>query len=393
MKNIRKISTYTPTWIEINLGAIRHNLSQVRKLISSDTAILAPVKANAYGHGILEVSKVLACSGVDYLGVSTIDEALLLSRNGFKKTPILMLGSVLTQAAGLIVENNITQTIGDIGLASAINSCAKKQGKRAKVHVKVDTGMGRIGVWHKDALRLITALSGMENIQIEGIFSHFSSSDENKIITHKQTEDLLSLVREIEALGINIRYKHIANSMAVIDYENSHMNLIRPGLVLYGLWPRQSLSNSRIRLKPALSLKSSVVFLKDVPPGRGISYGHTHKTKKHTTIATIPIGYGDGLNRRLSNKGHVIIRGKKAPIVGRVCMDQIMVDTGHIKSVQSGDIVTVIGRHGKETITVEEIACFCDTIPYEVICWLDKRVPRIYKPEPGDVSLGDRLQS
>ena len=393
MKNIRKISTYTPTWIEINLGAIRHNLSQVRKLISSDTAILAPVKANAYGHGILEVSKVLACSGVDYLGVSTIDEALLLSRNGFKKTPILMLGSVLTQAAGLIVENNITQTIGDIGLASAINSCAKKQGKRAKVHVKVDTGMGRIGVWHKDALRLITALSGMENIQIEGIFSHFSSSDENKIITHKQTEDLLSLVREIEALGINIRYKHIANSMAVIDYENSHMNLIRPGLVLYGLWPRQSLSNSRIRLKPALSLKSSVVFLKDVPPGRGISYGHTHKTKKHTTIATIPIGYGDGLNRRLSNKGHVIIRGKKAPIVGRVCMNQIMVDTGHIKSVQSGDIVTVIGRHGKETITVEEIACFCDTIPYEVICWLDKRVPRIYKPEPGDVSLGDRLQS
>jgi alanine racemase len=372
------MSTYTPTWIEIDLKAIRHNLLQARKLIRSDTAVLAPVKANAYGHGILEVSKTLACAGVDYLGVSTIDEALLLRRNDLKKIPILMLGSVLTQAAGVVVGNNITQTVSDIGLALAINSCAKKQDKRAKVHVKIDTGMGRIGVWHKDALRLIAALSVMENIQIEGIFSHFSSSDENSVITHRQMRDFSSLIEEIDELGMSIKYRHMANSMAVIDYENSHMNLIRPGLILYGLWPRPNLSSSRIKLKPALSLKSRVVFLKDVPPGRGISYGHTHKTKKHTTIATIPIGYGDGLNRRLSNKGHVIIRGKKAPIAGRVCMDQIMVDTGHIENVKLGDIVTVIGRHGQQSIAVEEIAGLCDTIPYEVICWLDKRVPRKY---------------
>jgi alanine racemase len=376
------MSIYTPTWIEIGLDAIRHNLLQIRRLVSSDTVILAPVKANAYGHGILKISETLVDSGVGYLGVSTIDEAVCLRNNGFRKIPILMLGSVLDKAAGIIVENNITQAVSDLGLALAINRCAKIQGKRAKVHVKIDTGMGRIGAWHKDALHLIMAVSKMKNIEIEGVFSHFSSSDENKIITHRQIDNFLSLLVEAETAGICIKYKHIANSMAVIDYKRSHMNLIRPGLILYGLWPRSGLSSRRVRLKPALSLKSRIVFLKDVPPGRAISYGGTHTTKKHTLIATIPIGYGDGLNRRLSNKGHVIIRGKKAPIVGRVCMDQIMVDAGHIKNVKSGDAVTLIGKDGKEIITVEEIAGICDTIPYEITCWLDKRVPKKYINNP-----------
>ena len=379
MANIRNTSTYAPTWIEIDINAIRHNLSQIKKLISNDTAILAPVKANAYGHGILEVSEALVDLSVDYLGVSTIDEAILLRKNGFNKIPILMLGSVLSKAAGLIVENNVTQTVGDMRLALAIEKCAKKQGKLAKVHVKIDTGMGRIGVWHKDAMHLIKALCKMKNLRLEGVFSHFSSSDESSVLTHNQMQDFLCLIEEIERLGIHIKYKHMANSMAVIDYKSSHMNLIRPGLILYGLWPKPSLSSSKIRLKPALTLKSSVVFLKDVPPGRTISYGGTHTTKNHTTIATIPIGYGDGLNRRLSNKGYVIVRGKRAPIIGRVCMDQIMVDVGNIAGVKIGDIVTMIGKQSKEFITVEEIAGLCDTIPYEVVCWLDKRVPRVYK--------------
>ena len=378
MSNGTNKSTYAPTWIEIDLGAIRHNLSQIKKLVRNDTAILAPVKANAYGHGILEISRVLADSGVDYLGVSTIDEAILLRKNGFRKVPILMLGSVLSEAASLIVGNNITQAVGDMRLALAIEKCAKKQGKLAKVHVKIDTGMGRIGVWHKDAMHFVRALCKMKNLRLEGIFSHFSSSDESSALTHRQVQDFLSLIEEIERLGIHIKYKHMANSMAVIDYKSSHMNLIRPGLILYGLWPKPSLSSSKIKVKPALALKSSIVFLKDVPPGRTISYGGTHTTKNHTTIATIPIGYGDGLNRRLSNKGYVIVRGKRAPIIGRVCMDQIMVDVGNIVGVKVGDIVTMIGRQFKESITVEEIAVLCDTIPYEVICWLDKRVPRVY---------------
>ena len=247
------------------------------------------------------------------------------------------------------------------------------------MHIKIDTGMGRIGVWHEDAMRLVLALCNMKNLKIEGIFSHFSSSDENSVLTHTQIQVFLSLIEDIEKSGIHIRYKHMANSMAVIDYNNSHMNLIRPGLILYGLWPKPSQSKVKINLRPALSLKSRIVFLKDVPPGRTISYGGTHTTKKHTTIATIPIGYGDGLSRRLSNKGYVIVRGQRAPIIGRVCMDQIMVDVGNIAGVKIGDIVTMIGKQSKEFITVEEIAGLCDTIPYEVVCWLDKRVPRVYK--------------
>jgi alanine racemase len=373
------MGNYNPTWIEIDLGAIRHNLLQIRKLIKTGTAVLAPVKANAYGHGILEVSDVLIDSGVDYLGVSTIDEALLLRKNGFKKVPILMLGSVLKKAAGVIIDNNISQTIADIYLAQAFNNQAKKQGKRAKVHIKIDTGMGRIGVWHEDAMHLITGLYSMKNLEIEGIFSHFSSSDENSILTHRQIEDFLSLIKEIERRGISIKYKHIANSMAVIDYEVSHMNLIRPGLILYGLLPRQGFAGNSIKLRPALSLKSSIVFLKDVPPGRTISYGGTHITKTHTKIATIPIGYGDGFNRMLSSRAHVIIRGKYAPITGRVCMDQIMADVGNIPGVKTGDAVTLIGTQDRLTIKVEDIAGLCNTIPYEVVCWLDKRVPKIYK--------------
>ena len=376
---VQNKSTYAPTRIEIDLKAIRYNLSQIKKLINSDTAILAPVKANGYGHGILQVSEVLVGSGIDYLGVSTVDEAVLLRENGFKKTPILMLGSILAQAACHIVEYNITQAVGDAQLALAINKCARKQGKRAKVHIKIDTGMGRIGVWHEDAMRLVLAVCNMKNLKIEGIFSHFSSSDENSVLTHTQIQVFLSLIEAIEKSGIHIRYKHMANSMAVIDYNNSHMNLIRPGLILYGLWPKPSQSKVKINLRPALSLKSRIVFLKDVPPGRAISYGGTHTTKKHTTIATIPIGYGDGLSRRLSSKGHVVIRGQRAPMIGRVCMDQIMVDVGNVKGVKKGDTVTLIGRQGNESISVEEIAGLCDTIPYEVVCWLDKRVPRFYK--------------
>ena len=375
---VQNKSTYAPTRIEIDLKAIRYNLSQIKKLINSNTAILAPVKANGYGHGILQVSEALVRSGIDYLGVSTVDEAILLRENGFKKTPILMLGSILAQAACHIVEYNITQTVGDVQLASAINKCARKQGKQAKVHIKIDTGMGRIGVWHEDTMRLVLALCNMKNLKIEGIFSHFSSSDENSVLTHTQIQVFLSLIEAIEKSGIHIRYKHMANSMAVIDYNNSHMNLIRPGLILYGLWPKPSQSKVKINLRPALSLKSRIVFLKDVPPGRAISYGGTHTTKKHTTIATIPIGYGDGLSRRLSNKGHVIIRGQRVPIIGRVCMDQIMVDVGHVSDVKVGDIATLIGRQGRQSITVQEIAGLCDTIPYEVVCWLDKRVPRKY---------------
>jgi alanine racemase len=375
----RYMDTYLPTWMEIDLKAIRHNLLQIRKLVGNDVSILAPVKANAYGHGILEISRVFADMGVDYLGVGTIDEALLLRRNGFKKMPILMLGSILPEAIDTIIKNNITQTIGDIDLASQINKHARVLNKKAKVHVKIDTGMGRIGIWHQHALEYIDSLKDMDNLDMQGIFSHLSSADENSVETRKQIKDFLDLVEEIDLKKINIPLRHIANSIAALNYKDSHMNLIRPGIMLYGILPKKGLKARGLSLKPAMSVKSRIVFLKDISPGRSIGYGRTHIIKRHTRIATIPIGYGDGLSRSLSNKGFVLIRGKKAPIVGRICMDQIMADVGNIVDAGLGDEVVVMGKQGGIEINAHEIACLCDTIPYEIICCFDKRIPKIYK--------------
>ena len=369
---------YRPTWIEVDLNAIRHNFLQIRKHTGKDTAILVPVKANAYGHGMLETCDTLVRSGVDYLGVGTIDEAIFLRRNGFVKTPILMLGSVLTSVVEHIVRNNITQTVGDMRLARAIDKCAGRIGKKARVHIKIDTGMGRIGIWHEDAIRLISKISRLGNVKIEGIFSHFPSADEDRLLTHRQIKYFLSLLQDVKRAGINITYSHMANSMAVVDYKDSHMNLIRPGLMIYGLSPKPGAFSGKISLKPALCLKSKIVFIKNVPPGRKISYGGTHITTCHTKIATVPIGYGDGLNRRLSNNGKVLVGGKKAPIIGMVCMDQVMIDLKHIDHAKTGDEVVIIGSQNNLRISAEEIAKLCDTIPYEVVCWFDKRIARKY---------------
>jgi len=370
---------YLPAWIEVDLSAIRHNLSCVKRLIAKETAVLAPVKANGYGHGILQVSKALVESGIDYLGVSTVDEAILLRENGFKKEPILMLGAILPQAADIIVRYNITQAVGDACLARALDIAAKKQGTRAKVHIKVDTGMGRIGIWHQVAEKAIIKICNMKNLDVEGLFSHCSSAGEDHTATHKQINAFLSLVESVEKKGIYLKYKHIANSMAVVDYKYSHMNLIRPGIMLYGLCPYPVSFGRRVRLKPAMSLMSRVVFLKKVPAGRNISYGSTYTTTKQSVIATVPIGYGDGLSRKLSNRGYFIIKGRKTPIAGRVCMDQTMVDAGNISDIKVGDKVVLIGSQGKVHITANDIARICHTIPYEVICGFDKRIPKVYK--------------
>ena len=377
----RKASSprYRPTWIEVDLNAIKHNFLHIRKSVSKDTAILVPVKANAYGHGILEVATTLVTSGVDYLGVGTTDEGVLLRRKGFK-IPILVLGSIIPSEIEAIVKYNITQTVGDIELARKINNYCKKLGKKQKVHIKIDIGMGRIGIWHEEAMDLISAISKLKYIEVEGVFTHLSSADEDKALTNKQIDDFKRLISKIEDNKLNIRYKHMANSTASIDYKESHLNLIRPGLMVYGLYPRKVKSNSRISLKPALSLKSRVVFIKEVPPGRRISYGGTHTTKSYTDIATIPIGYGDGLNRTLSNVGSVLINKKQAPIVGRVCMDSIMVDLGKDSKVKIGDEVVLIGSQGSKSISIEKIADTCKTIPYEVACWFDKRIPYKYTP-------------
>ncbi|OGX42701.1 MAG: alanine racemase [Omnitrophica WOR_2 bacterium RIFCSPLOWO2_12_FULL_51_24] len=373
-----KAGTSRPTWTEIDLDAIVHNYHAIKARLSKKTSVLAVVKANAYGYGMVEVARRLQKEKVPYLGVASVDEGITLRRAGIK-TPILVLSSVLPKEVEYALYYDLTLTVCDRDLAAAIDRTARKLKKQALVHVKIDTGMGRLGVWHDEAGRLIKDLLGFKNIVIEGIFTHFASADEEDIrYTGRQIENFKRLAAEMEISGIEIQYVHAANSAGAMLYKDSHFNMVRPGLMLYGLYPNRKLA-SVVKLKPALSLKTRIIYLKKTPPGRFISYGRTHMTETETVIATLPIGYADGLNRRLSNRAEMLVRGRRAPIVGRICMDHTMIDVGGIRGVKVGDEVTVIGSQKGEAITVEEVAELLETIPYEVVCWISAHVPRVYK--------------
>ncbi len=372
-----KIKMSRPTWTEIDLDAIAHNYRAIKNRLTKGTDVLAVVKANAYGYGMVEVARRFAKEKVPYLGVASVDEAILLRKAGIK-LPILILSSILPKEVKEALEYDLTLTVCDGDLPPAIDKAAHKLNKRALVHVKVDTGMGRLGIWHDEADRLIEEVLAFKNIILEGIFTHFSSADEEEAhYTVRQIDNFKRLIADIELKGAEIRYVHAANSAGAVLYKDSHFNMVRPGLMLYGLYPNEAITRI-VKLKPALSLKTRIIFLKRTPAGRNISYGRTYTTKKETIIATLPIGYADGLNRRLSNKGEVIIKGKRAPIVGRICMDHTMIDVGDVDGVKVGDEVVLIGTQGSQTITVEEIARLLDTIPYEVVCWISARVPRVY---------------
>lgn len=373
-----KVESSRPTWTEIDLDSIVYNYHALKARLSEETSVLAVVKANAYGYGMVEVARRLQKEKVPYLGVASVDEGATLRRAGIK-TPILVLSSVLPKEAEYALYYNLTLAVCDRELAAAIDTAARKLKRHALVHVKVDTGMGRLGVWHDEAGRLIKDLLGFKNIIIEGIFTHFASADEENVrYTGRQIENFKRLAVQTEISGIEIQYVHAANSAGAVLYKDSHFNMVRPGLMLYGLYPNRMLA-SVVKLKPALSLKTKIIYLKKTPPGRFISYGRTHMTERETVIATLPIGYADGLNRRLSNRGEMLVRGRYAPIVGRICMDHTMIDVGGIRGVKVGDEVTVIGSQRGEAITVEEVAELLETIPYEVVCWISARVPRIYK--------------
>lgn len=367
---------YRPTWAEVDLRAIEYNYKQVRKMVGKNINIMVVVKANAYGHGTVEVASVLERLGVNYLGVATTDEAVRLREHDIK-APILVLGSVLPSEVKIAMEKDITLTLCGKELIYAIKEEAK-DGRKAKVHIKIDTGMGRIGVWHEEAINFIKNLATEDSIIIEGIYTHFSSAGRDDFFTQYQIEAFEALLTKLEAFDIRIPLRHAANSIATVDIARSHQNLVRPGLVIYGMYPKRTFPKL-IKLKPALSLKTKIVFVKETPPGRSISYGRTFITQKHTRIATLPIGYADGLFRNLSNKAEVLVRGHRAPIVGKVTMDQTMIDVGHIRGVKIGDEVVIIGRQGRDEIRAEKLARLAGTIAYEIICSISNRVPRIYK--------------
>ncbi len=290
---------YRPTWAEVNLKSLVYNLGQVRKTLSPKTKILATVKADAYGHGLIPVARKLAGCGVDYFGVASIDEGIKLRKARIKE-PILILGLILKNDIAPLFRYKLVPTVCSFDFALELNRQARKLGQVIKIHIKVDTGMSRIGVAHEQALELIRKIKRLKNIEIEGIFTHFAFADMDKEFTSQQINLFNKLITQLKKYGINIPLAHTANSMGVLGYPNSHFNMVRPGLVLYGLYPKPGL---KIKFKPVLSLKTKVLYIKRVPKSCGISYGHIYMTKKETTVITLPIGYGDGYPRNLSNVG------------------------------------------------------------------------------------------
>ncbi len=364
---------YRPTWAEVNLDNLAHNLFQVKKLLAAGTKVMVTIKADAYGHGLIPVAKKLVSCGVDYLGVASIDEGIRLRKANIN-IPILVLGLVLKKDIAPLFSYKLSTTVCDEELPLALNRKARALGKSINVHIKVDTGMGRLGVLAGDAYALVKKIQELKFIHTEGVFTHFAFADLNRDFTEYQIDLFNRLIAKLNKQSIHIPLIHAANSMGILDYKNSHFNMVRPGLVIYGLYPKENLN---IGLKPALSLKTKIVYFKSLPKGYGISYGHDYITPKKTTVVTLPIGYGDGYPRNLTNKGPVLIRGRKFRVSGRVCMDQIMVDVGDLR-VKVGDEAVLIGSQGKHKITVEELAVLSGTIPYEIACGLGSRIPRVY---------------
>jgi len=372
-KKMNKHIGYRPTWAEVRLDNIGHNFAQVKKIVSAKVKVMVTVKADAYGHGLVPVAKRLCGCGADYFGVASIDEGIKL-RNAGIKLPVLVLGAILKDDIPPLFRYNLTATVCAYDLASAINRKAAALRKRAGVHIKVDTGMGRIGVMHREAAEIVRDIRRLGSIDIEGIFTHFAFADLDEEFTLHQIELFDRLVEGLHKEGINIPLVHAANSAGIINYKAGHFNMVRPGIVIYGLYPSNKI---KISLKPVLSLKTKVVHVKKVPKGFGISYGHIYSTKKNTTVVTLPIGYGDGYPRNLSNLAPVLIKGRRFKVSGRICMDQIMVDVGSA-SVKVGDEAVLIGSQSGKRIATEELAELAGTIPYEIVCGLGSRIPRIY---------------
>lgn len=371
-------TNYRPTWAEIDTDAVIHNLECLREIVDESVEIMPVVKANAYGHGLVEMSRVLGEGGIRYLGVATVDEALKLRGAGVEGS-ILVLGAVLDEEAKVSVRNNITLTLCDRRLLNVLAGIAKGGNECPKVHIKVDTGMGRIGVWHEEAVEFAKDVNAAEGVMIEGIYTHFSSAARDNMVTRMQIEAFEDVLAGVEAEGIDIRYRHAANSIGVVDWKKSHFNLVRPGILLFGVYPKENF-RKKFKLQPVMGLKTRIVHLKDTPQGRSISYGRTYITQKDTRIATIPIGYADGYGRILSNKAEALVKGQFVRVVGMVTMDQTMLEVGHIQDVQVGDEVVLIGRQGDAEIPIEKIAKLAGTIPYEILSSVTDRVPRIYRP-------------
>lgn len=367
-----------PVWAEVNLDNIINNINEIKKNINAEE-IIAVVKANAYGHGAIDVALILVESGADKLAVATLSEALELREAGIK-VPILILGYTDVSFAEMLINNDIEQTVYSLDYAKELSKKAEALGKIAKIHIAVDTGMGRIGFLpNKKSVEEVVEISKLINLKITGVFTHFSNADEeDKSYAHNQIEKFNSFINEIEKREVNLGVKHISNSASIIDIEDAHYNAIRPGIILYGYYPSDYINKDKLKLMPALSLKCQVIHVKELPKGEYIGYGRKFRTERDSVIATLPIGYADGYIRGLYGKAQVIINGKLAPVVGKICMDQCMVDVTDIGPVNVGDEVILLGEDNGIKNNADDMAEILDTINYEILCMIGRRVPRIY---------------
>ncbi len=379
-------------WAVVDLDAVRDNIQTVRRLIPPGTKILLTVKADAYGLGAVAVSQEAAECGVEMLGVATLEEGIELRRAGIA-LPILVLAPVLPDGAALTQQFGLRTTVSDFAFAQALSSAARSAGERAVVHVEIDTGMGRTGVDAEAAAAFIEGLHAIPAIEIEGIYTHFPSSNEGELdFVQRQVARFAAVVETLAQRGISIPIHHAANSAAILNAPLSHMRMVRPGLAIYGFPPFEPLP-AGARLRPAMALVTRVVQVRDFEPGATISYGRTHAVTQPARIAAIAIGYGHGISRALSNRGEVLVRGRRAPIVGRVTMDTTMIDVSAIPDVSAGDEVVLFGMQGGAEIRVDDLAAIQGTISYEVTCAIGRRVARVYRKGGRDIARRTMLGS
>lgn len=382
---------YRDTVAEVDLDAIRHNVRQFRRHLPESVRLMAVVKADAYGHGAVPAARAALSAGADSLAVAFLDEALELRAAGVS-APILVMGYTPPRAVGEAVRNDVTLTVYSEEVVEALGCQVAREGRSVDVHVKVDTGMGRIGLLEEDFPAFLRHFARFPRLRIGGVYTHFACADEpDKGYTHFQHRCLLRFLDQLREAGMDTPLVHCSNSAAAIALPEYRHALVRIGIGMYGYYPSEELNRRVIRLKPALTLKTRIVRLKRPPKGTGISYGKTVTVDGSRWIATIPVGYADGLSRRLSNRGSALVKGRRVPIVGRVCMDQTMLDVTEAMPVSVGDEVVLYGRQGDEVICVDEVARLLDTISYEVTCAVGWRVPRVYLEGGKPVEVINRL--
>lgn len=382
MYDLKKIRA---AWAEVNLDNLAHNMREVRRLAGKQSMVTAVIKADGYGHGAVKIAQTLLDNGADRFAVAVLDEAIELRNAGFK-TPILILGYTQPERAEETVRFDLEQAVYSIEAAEALSKEAEVQGKIAQLHIKIDTGMGRIGLQaNEEAIDIISRIHGLPNINIKGIFTHFAVADEtDKSYTEKQFKKFKWICDRLEEKDIKIEIKHCGNSATIIDLPDMHLNMVRAGIVLYGLAPSKDVQLEKLTLKEVMSLKVRITHIKEIEAGESVSYGRKFIANEKVKIASLPIGYADGYTRLLSGKAEALVNGKRVPVVGRICMDQCMIDVTDIENVRVGDEVVLFGGQKDGFISIDEIAEKLGTINYEVVCMIARRVPRVYV-KGGDV--------